>query len=77
MSTQDYPIAMPIRSCAAGSSRLTRARALALEAAQSFSEMARAALFAYAMTGSAVARLAIIAVPHLDVLLRCIFHDRG
>jgi hypothetical protein len=39
--------------------------------------MARNALFAYTMTGSAVASLAIIAAPHLEMLLRCAFHVRG
>ena len=34
-------------------------------------------LFAHAMTGGAVASLAIIAAPHLETLLRCIFHGRG
>jgi hypothetical protein len=34
-------------------------------------------LLAYAMTGSAVASLAIIAAPHFEVLLPCIFHGRG
>jgi hypothetical protein len=29
------------------------------------------------MTSSAVASLAIIAAPHFDVLLRCLFHTRG
>jgi hypothetical protein len=31
----------------------------------------------YAMTGSAVASLATIAAPHLEMLLRCAFHGRG
>jgi hypothetical protein len=38
---------------------------------------ARDVLFAHAMTGGAVASLAIIAAPHLEMLLRCIFHGRG
>jgi hypothetical protein len=33
--------------------------------------------FAYAMSGSDMASLAIIAAPHLEVLLRCLFHARG
>jgi hypothetical protein len=48
-----------------------------LEAAQTLSATTSDALFAYAMTGSAVATLAIIAGPHFEVLLRCIFHGRG
>jgi hypothetical protein len=77
MSTHEHPIAMPVRSAGAGSSRMTRAKAVALEAIQTLSGTARDALFAYAMTGSAVASLAILAGPHLDMLLRCVFHGRG
>jgi hypothetical protein len=40
-------------------------------------ETVRNALLAYAMTGSAVANLAIIAAPHFEVLLRCLFRARG
>ena len=50
MSTHDYPIAIPIRSAGAGSRRLRRAKSVALEAAHTFTEMARNALVAYAMT---------------------------
>jgi hypothetical protein len=77
MSTHQHPIAMPVRSAGAGSSRVTRAKAAALETVQTLSGTARDALFAYAMTGSAVACLAIIAAPHLEMLLRCVFHGRG
>jgi hypothetical protein len=56
---------------------MTRAKAIALQALQTLSGTVRAALFAYAMTGSAVASLAIIAAPHLEMLLRCAFHGRG
>jgi hypothetical protein len=56
---------------------MTRAKATALEAVQTLSGTARDALFAYAMTGSAVASLAIIAAPHLEMVLRCVFHGRG
>lgn len=75
MST--HPIAMPVRSAGAGSIRITRAKAIALETVQTVGGTARDALFAYAMTGSAVASLAIIAAPHLEMLLRCVFHGRG
>ena len=73
MSTHEHPIAMPVRSAGAGSSRMTRAKAVALETVQTLSGTARDALFAYTMTGS----LAIIAAPHLEMLLRCVFHGRG
>jgi len=77
MSTHQHPITMPVRSAGAGSSRMTRAKAVALETVQILSGTARDALFAYAMTGSAVASLAIITAPHLEMLLRCVFHGRG
>ncbi len=77
MSTHQHPITMPVRSAGAGSSRMTRAKAVALETVQTLSGTARDALFAYAMTGSAVASLAIITAPHLEMLLRCVFHGRG
>ena len=35
------------------------------------------ALYAYALTGSAFATLMVIAAPHLEVFLRCIFHGKG
>jgi hypothetical protein len=74
MSIHEHPIAMPVRSAGASSSRTTRAKAVALETVQTLSGTARDALFAYAMTGSAVASLAIIAAPHLK--MRCV-HGRG
>jgi hypothetical protein len=77
MTTHEHAIAMPVRSAGAGSIRMSRAKAVALEAIQTLSGTARNALFAYAMTGSAVASLAVIAAPHLEMLLRCIFHGRG
>jgi hypothetical protein len=77
MSTCRHLAAMSVRSTCAGLSRMTRAKAVALQAIQTLSGTARDALFAYAMTGSAVASLAIIAAPHLEMLLRCAFHGRG
>jgi hypothetical protein len=77
MSTHEHPIAVPVRSASAGSTCITRAKAVALETVQTLSGTARDALFAYAMTGSAVAGLAIIAAPHLEMLVRCVFHGRG
>jgi hypothetical protein len=63
MGTNEYPIA-------------SRAKAVASEAVQILSATARDALFAYAMTGSAVASLAII-VALLEMLLRCAAGGRG
>jgi hypothetical protein len=77
MSTHEHPIVMPVRSAGAGSTRIARAKAVALETVRTLSGTAGDALFAYAMTGSAVASLAIIAGPHLEMLLRCMFHGRG
>jgi hypothetical protein len=77
MSTYGDQIATPARSGAANPRRMIRAKAIALEAAQTLCQTARDALFAYAMTGSAVASLAIIAAPHFELLLRCVFHGRG
>lgn len=57
--------------------RMNRAKAVALEMVQTLSGTTREALFAYAMTGSAVASLAIIATPHLEMLLCCVFHGGG
>ena len=77
MSTHEHPIARPVRSTGAGSSCMTRAKAVALETVQTLSATARDVLFAYAVTGSAVASLAMITAPHLEMLLRCVFHGRG
>jgi hypothetical protein len=35
------------------------------------------ALHAYAVTGSAFATLMMLAAPHLEMFLRCAFHDKG
>ena len=35
------------------------------------------ALYAYAVTGSAFATLFILAAPHLEVFMRCLFHGKG
>ena len=77
MTTREELVLMSIRSACARLSRMTRAKAIALQALQTLSGTVRAALFAYAMTGSAVASLAIIAAPHLEMLLRCAVHGRG
>jgi hypothetical protein len=77
MSTYQDLTAMTIRSAGAASRGTVRAKAIALETVQTLSGTVRDALFAYAMTGSAVASLAIIAAPHFEVLLRCVFHGRG
>jgi hypothetical protein len=77
MSTYEDQIAMPIRNSKANSGWTARARAIALEAAQTLSGTARDALLAYAMTGSALASIGIVAAPHFEMLLQCIFRGRG
>jgi hypothetical protein len=56
---------------------MSRAKTVALQAVETLSGTARDALFAYAMTGSAAASLAIIAAPHLEMLLRHSSYGRG
>jgi hypothetical protein len=62
---------------AAASPNGSRARALAARAVQALSVATADALYAYAVTGSAFATLMALAAPHLDVLLRCLFHGKG
>ena len=56
---------------------MARAKAVVLEAAEALSGTARDVLWAYAMTGSAIASIVIVAAPHFEVLVRCIFQGRG
>jgi len=35
------------------------------------------ALYAYAVTGSAFATLMVLAAPHLEVFVRCVFYGKG
>ena len=35
------------------------------------------ALYAYAVTGSAFATVMVLAAPHLEMFVRCIFHGKG
>jgi hypothetical protein len=77
MNAHEDQIAMPVRTAAANSRGMARAKTIALEAAQSLSGTARDALAAYAMTGSAMSSIVMVAAPHFGLLLRCIFHGRG
>ena len=77
MSTHEHPMAVPVRNAGTAASRVNQAKAVVFEAVHTLSETASDALVAYAMTGSAVASLAIVAAPHLEMLLRCIFNGRG
>lgn len=71
MSTHQQSIKMPVRS------RARRVRAAAFAASQTLGKASSDALLAYAMTGSAIASLAIIAAPHFEMLLHCILDGRG
>jgi hypothetical protein len=77
MNIYEDQIAMPVRTSTASSRGMARAKAVVLEAAEALSGTARDALWAYAMTGSAIASIVIVAAPHFEVLARCIFHGRG
>jgi hypothetical protein len=77
MNAHEEQITMPVRIAAANFRGMARAKAIALEAAQTLSGTARDALLAYAITGNAVASIVVVAAPHFEVLLRCIFHGRG
>lgn len=77
MNTYEDQTAMPVRNATANSGGMARAKAIVLDAAQTLSGTVRDALLAYAMTGSAVASIVVVAAPHLEVMLRCIFHGRG
>jgi hypothetical protein len=71
MRTHEHPATMSVRRTCSGMSRMIRANPIALQAKQTLSGTARDAPFAYAITGRAIASLAIIAAPHLEMLLRC------
>lgn len=57
--------------------RSIRLKAAASETVEMVGQTAREALFAYAMTGSLLASVAIMVAPHFEMLLRCAFHGRG
>lgn len=77
MNSAEDQIAQPVRTGIADLGGIVRAKAIMLEAALTLSEAAREVLLAYAMTGSAVASIFVVAAPHFDLLLRCIFNGRG
>ena len=54
-----------------------RISALATCAGRTLNLTVADALFAYASTGSAFATVMVLAAPHLEVFLRCIFHGKG
>jgi hypothetical protein len=64
----------PVRSAGTGLVRVSLAKTAVIETVQTLGTTARDVLLAYAMTGSAAASRAIIAGPHLEMLLRRVFH---
>jgi len=57
------------------SRRRTKARAAG--AVRTLNLTVADALYAYAVTGSAFATLMLLAAPHPEVFLRCVFHGKG
>jgi hypothetical protein len=54
-----------------------RRRARAARSVQTLSVATADTLYAYALTGSAFSTLMLLAAPHLEVFVRCIFHGKG
>ena len=54
-----------------------RATSVVAEAVRTLNLTVADALYAYAVTGSAFATLLVLAAPHLEVFVRCIFHGKG
>jgi hypothetical protein len=77
MSSYQDSTAIPVRSARTGSRSMTRAKVIVVEAAHTLSATTSDTLLAYAITRNAVAALAIITGPHIEVLPRCIFHGHG
>jgi hypothetical protein len=54
-----------------------RANSVVAEAVRTLNLTVADALYAYAVTGSAFATLLVLAAPHLELFVRCIFHGKG
>jgi hypothetical protein len=54
-----------------------RTNSVAAGAVRSLNLTVADALYAYAVTGSAFATLMVLAAPHLEVFVRCVFHAKG
>jgi hypothetical protein len=63
--------------CPAASRNRPRARVLVARAVQTLNAATADAHYAYALTGSAFSTLMLLAAPHLEVFVRCIFHGKG
>ncbi len=77
MTTYQRSIVTSVRSVRPDARRSWQPKAVALEAAQALSAAVKEALLVYAITGSAVASVALIVAPHLEVLLRYLASGRG
>jgi hypothetical protein len=53
-----------------------RTKSVVAGAVRTLNQAVADALYAYAVTGSAFATVMVLAAPHLEVLLRCIFHGK-
>jgi hypothetical protein len=54
-----------------------RAKSIVAGAVRTLNLTVAEALYAYAVTGSAFATLLVLAAPHLEVFVRCVFHGKG
>ncbi len=54
-----------------------RAKSVVAGAVRTLNLTVADALYTYAVTGSAFATLLVLAAPHLEVFLRCLFHGKG
>ena len=54
-----------------------RAKSVVAVAVRTLNLTVTDALYAYAVTGSAFATLLVLAAPHLEVFVRCVFHGKG
>jgi hypothetical protein len=53
-----------------------RTKSVVAGAVRTLNQTVADALYAYSVTGSAFATVMVLAAPHLEVLLRCIFHGK-
>jgi hypothetical protein len=54
-----------------------RAESVVVRAVRTLKLTVADAFYAYAVTGSAFATLLVLAAPHLEVFVRCVFHGKG
>ena len=54
-----------------------RAKSVVAGAVRTLNLTVADALYAYAVTGSVLSTLMLLAAPHLEVFVRCVFHGKG